>query len=311
MKATNVAPVTRFRRLKRVNMTSTDLFGSDDSDAEDNKKIVLSKRNISSDNLFGDDSDEDAVADNNNKAATPSSKNTLFGSDSENDSTEEHTLSSQKYLKRSSKPEIKVLVDSDPSKYHGLDDIFGESPEKEEIIAKGFLDLQFSKSAKLLPDSVSYVLKVPSFLSTQGPNDVNVNNKFVIKCKWADVDPNKIESNARFIKWSDGTFSLIVGGMVFDASGSDISNGYIYSLQKSQLKGEELASSEHLNSLECVSECSQRIILHSGDGTSAAHSVLASTITSKYNVTKSIENIGWYYWSRCSIHCSFYLSLLF
>jgi Leo1-like protein len=296
--------------VTKVGMSSTlstaDLFGSDDSEAEDGIKLTAPRKAKSSDNLFGDDSDEDSI-DSVANNVTPSRINALFGSDSENESNEDITPSSQKSPKRPLKSENvrvdntdnEVPVDStDPSKYHALDDIFGESAEKEEVIVKGFLDLEFYKSAKLHPDTVSYVLKVPNFLSTQGPNDSNIENKFVIKCKWGNGTHTKIDSNARFIKWSDGTFSLIVGGMVFDASGSDISNGYIYSLQKSQLKGEESGPSEHLNSLECVSECTQRIILHSGDGTSAAHSVLASTIASKYNVSKSIENIGWLYRER-------------
>lgn len=263
------------------------------------------------DSLFGSDSEDDVSMQSNDDArekyespGISKSENTkenhsirydkavtvndqLFGSDDDSDidSRVEATSLDKSRMDSSSAMETKA----------DLDEIFGESMTFDENFSKTKSYLNFTPRLALEPNSISCIIKVPGFLAMQGLDELKRDNKFSVKCKKSTGNNDVVESNAKYVKWSDGSFSVIVGGMVFDASESDIFNGYIYSVQKTKIS--EVSDNNHegnnLNSLECLADCSKRITLHT-DGSGAAHSILASTIATKYNSSKSIENIGWF-----------------
>jgi RNA polymerase-associated protein LEO1 len=95
-----------------------------------------------------------------------------------------------------------------------------------------------------------------------------------------------MESNARMVRWSDGSLQLMVGQEVFDVEQTvhkdGVMNQYLYEQQTDQ--GGDTA-------LQCASKLHGRLAFKPSSLTSAAHRELATRIRSKHMRTKKVREI--------------------
>jgi RNA polymerase-associated protein LEO1 len=197
--------------------------------------------------LFGSDSEDDEVNDNKSKNTT---MNDIFGeSDSNN---EEEALESQNNTTTVSNedgPSMRDIfgdMDDDndntfPDKKNGeLDDIFGSNNKDEENNLPIQSYIFIPKIPKFNEDDSHIILRMPNFMKIKAnPYDPKTYNpqRELESCghascvvRWRYVLDNdgmqildengrpKMESNAKLVKFSDGTYQVIVGQDVYDAS---------------------------------------------------------------------------------------------
>lgn len=196
--------------------------------SDDNEDIF---GNVSSD----DEDDQDDVQQTNiipNQKLVPKGEDLrskiLVDSDEDGGNDDVEALSdAESEMFDESKHDPQSSVDRDED---NLDRILGKEgklvmSKKERSISTLFM----GHSMKLpSPDSTFYV-KTPKFLKIQPkPYDARSNNpedereKFdsasaVVRWKYDPADSEKMLSNARLLRWDDGTFQLVVGSTVFNA----------------------------------------------------------------------------------------------
>ena len=121
-------------------------------------------------------------------------------------------------------------------------------------------------------------------------------SKSVIRWKYRDNDKGELErdeggnpimeSNARMVRWSDGSMQLMVGAEVFDVEATlhkdGVLNQYLFNQQTDQ-DGDTV--------LQCSSKLHGRLSFKPSSLTSAAHRELATRIRSKHMRTKKVQEI--------------------
>ncbi len=148
-------------------------------------------------------------------------------------------------------PEI-LRVDPDSDKVD-LDELFGESFDdsdapKEPEVANLTAHLRIPHVAHQKPEEITFSIRTPNFLKFQPKEyssdsfDAAVERKSfdaaqaIVRWRHRRDNSGRIErasdgsivreSNARLVKWSDGTYQIVVGDQVFNTSLAAIDNTY-------------------------------------------------------------------------------------
>lgn len=217
-----------------------ELFGPEEEESEmivEQKQdpAVSSAATAEVDDLFGSDNDDDANADthadtNNPEAAAKDEQEELFGSDDDNENKDrDNGNNSPSDAKREAED---------------LDGLFGSDDEAAaapavKVRTQSELSLPVLKKT-LQPGGFVVAATMPSFVKIQAhpyvpgeiPEEEEVEQFMgaIDMVRWRfkrDEVTGSIlcdssgkpmrESNARMVKWSDGSFQLVVGSTVFDA----------------------------------------------------------------------------------------------
>ena len=180
--------------------------------------------------LFGSDS-EDENPTPSAGTQQPLSSNVVMSSDSENDfdkSAQAERDSNTKTVYNSEK----LFGSSDED--DEIDQFGEEQPEETEVeriierpISASIPNLNVSKNSENL-----FLIKLPSLLTIQSspfdatdldqdPANLSVLNTTI---RWRHQTKQEPESNARLVRWSDNSYSLLVGDEFFDVGITDITS---------------------------------------------------------------------------------------
>jgi len=101
-----------------------------------------------------------------------------------------------------------------------------------------------------------------------------------------------LESNARLVQWSDGTYQMVVGELVFDARLNAAENGFVYNQQKSLAHTEIPIPADEVKEeicLECIGAVHNRMVLKPVSLKSDVHARISVKISNKHATTKKVQ----------------------
>ncbi|KAK9761153.1 Paf1 complex component, partial [Basidiobolus ranarum] len=229
------------RETNRKKSLATDLFGSSEEEEEPRKR---SESNL--DDIFGSDPESEAEEKNSRKSRTD--LDGMFGSEPEDEDFSN---------KEKGKSKLEEMFGSEPEDDN--EPARGQSPkgskryrEAEEAVER----ITFECQLQHIPhptseDSKHYLARLPNFMNTElkafdpdtyeedqqeGTEEeraqkIKLQVENTIRWRYAKDANNEIvkESNAKFVKWSDGTLSLLLGEELFDINtkSMDHDNQYV------------------------------------------------------------------------------------
>lgn len=262
-----------------------DLFGDDDDDVEEKEEVIESSSSAPPAQarkslLEGDDNDDDD----------------LFG---ESDDKE---------------------LESGHAKEKGdLDDLFGAEEAQGDVKInrknKSNRTLGLLPKKNISPSANNVILRTPNFLKFQmqqydsashDPEEEKslFGDAIAALVRWRPkvdesgtvvCDPDGkavLESNARLIQWSDGTYQLVVGELVFDARLNASENGFVYHQQKSLAHPEIPRPADEVKEemcLECAGAVHNRMVLKPVSLKSDVHARISVKISNKHATTKKVQ----------------------
>jgi len=93
-----------------------------------------------------------------------------------------------------------------------------------------------------------------------------------------------MESNARLVKWSDGTYQVLVGRDTFEGRTANLQHNYIFSKEKNTVVEQSDASQTErsITCLDAVCKLKQRLTIQPSSLNSASHAKIAQTIMDKF-----------------------------
>ena len=216
-------------------VSATDEIGGQDEKNNEPKSVK---------DIFGSDSESEDETENNivtvtenGELATSNSMKSIFGEDSDTDSDHEGRDKKENLVKEED-ADIKKEIKSESTMdfmYEGEDDQ-GSVSKLKSTHAK----LCIPETRKISSEAVAFSLKLPNFLKLQTkPYDKQLHSEetetslfhgatSMIRWRYKlnkdgniEVDEKGLpvrESNTRLVKWSDGSYQLIVGQEEFDSS---------------------------------------------------------------------------------------------
>lgn len=224
------------------NSDMEELFGSD-SDKESDKEEKPKTKTDEMEELFGEESEDDTtqkkspdgdLSPKEIEKMKSSEKNDVFGSD--DDEEEEVDITSR--LAHSSRPEYNDVFGSDDDDEDGGGTSFMDTAK--EVAKKPEHSILSIPETKRLPDESNMILKMPKFVQIQtapfsketfDPESERAQYSTATSMlRWRykrdaageiERDANGVpvrESNSRLVKYSDGSFQLIVGEEIFDCN---------------------------------------------------------------------------------------------
>mmetsp|Transcript_21059 Transcript_21059/g.30418 ORF Transcript_21059/g.30418 Transcript_21059/m.30418 type:complete len:503 (+) Transcript_21059:28-1536(+) len=215
--------------------------------------------------LFGsdDDSSEDSPV---NKPEEDTTMKDLFGDDDDDDDSKENEDQSNPQPQSSPEPQVPTREQTIEKEKSEMDELFGSDDEggthattlvtRPEYSAPSHSTLCITKNRRM-SDDPQILLRTPNFLKIQSTafdpatyngdleNELFPQATSVIRWRYktnslgekiigADGKPIR-ESNARLVKWSDGSYQLVVGDEVFNAGVLPQTDSFIYAHRKSVL----------------------------------------------------------------------------
>eukprot|EP01041_Mallomonas_annulata_P011858 gene11858-24850_t len=241
-----------------------------------------------SDGLFGDDSDNEKNESNVNNLAKPANV-------------------PSRELPKKGRNELDEIFGSD-------DDGLGPLGSQEEISKQ--VNVKSTSSSKLYlprapripPENLTMVLKMPKFVKMEtepfyadkydaeseqrqfGDVTAVIRWRYKIDHTGEPIKDNDgkpvMESNARLVKWSDGSYQILVGDDTFEGRVAKQSNTYTYSRELSippPNESEDLEmQSPQISCLECICNVQNRLTIQPSSLDSASHARIAASIGVKY-----------------------------
>ena len=242
------------KELEESEGLDEDLFGSSDDDDEkeeekgekegegkDNASLEEGKLDVKSTPMAEDTAKGDEMADED-----------LFGSDSDADDDSDQKLKEET---QEEKDEV-VANKREPQRMELIEDPLDIFDVKEEVLHGNYNNFIRIEHEEFDP-------------STYDPGMQDQKGQFVVRWKKASDkggEGSQVESNARLVKWSDGSMTLKVGDEHLDISTHDVSsdNLFIYARHSGFLKG--------------VQACPKRIAFRPLSTKSKAHAMLSKGV---------------------------------
>mmetsp|Transcript_70938 Transcript_70938/g.139324 ORF Transcript_70938/g.139324 Transcript_70938/m.139324 type:complete len:571 (+) Transcript_70938:3-1715(+) len=277
-----------------------ELLGSD-SDGE-----VMEKKKGELNELLGSD-DESVVEKKNDK----SDINDLLGDSDDEDDYPSEKKDDQKHI------DDYFAKDESDGKVDELEQILGKAetkPAAKEMKAKTRSKVLMHPTYKVPATDSAMFVRTPNFIKIQPAeynqslyeadserkvfegstavvrwrNKLDANGEIVIG---ADGKPVR-ESNARLLRWSDGTVQLVVGDAIFQCKNLDVDNCYIYEQQAVQVIPEDQVESVTAsdNVLECVGSVQKRLVLQPLSLDSESHARMSMKISEKFKKESKIRD---------------------
>ncbi|KAL1923728.1 uncharacterized protein VTP21DRAFT_8708 [Calcarisporiella thermophila] len=240
----------------------SNLFGSEDSDVEDGAPApadAASFENSKSNDLFeGKENEDDASA----KHAERKLRDDLFGSDDEDEKEDEDDMMERRREKEKERFQYPMEDEEDMSE---------EEQEEEKV---GYIEMVDGKPPRSSEDKY-YFCKLPKFLYTEtAPFDSDAYEpyepeeeerissasqriKLLVEntIRWRermDENGNMVkQSNARFVRWSDGSTSLLLGDELFQVTTAETTKNdhlFLASVRRAnaQILGTDVALTHHM-----------------------------------------------------------------
>lgn len=293
-------------------MNNHDLFGSDDEEEEnivDNASKTISdnpnQQKIDINALFDDSDDNDDNDDIRKTVAT--TNNTNINDDDDFDDHNVVISSSGRKIVEDDDDFDDIDPNEERQKNHE------EIEQKEESMTQSEdpfgiklkqripIDIELPETNKIASNKFCCIAHVPKFLKFQ-ENEFNpdvydakaeeatfgINStsavirwKFVIdqdtnEIKLDDNDQRIRESNAKLLKWSDGSYDIVVGNAIFHGKLKDLEKSFMYSSYPGN------------SSFECIGTLSNRMVIQAS-AKSMAHASVAQKVLGKYKKANRYE----------------------
>lgn len=213
---------------KIISNNVTNLLGDD---SEDDMSVEKVPNSGFSGTLLGDSSDEERVQ-------LSEKKEDVFGTDDDEESHHRETAPIKNHADPTNKKQTrakakKPVIENSDDEFTKLRSISAHKPKEKPALQ--LVEMTLPHSHQIPPGYESILLRLPNFLgidSTPFSADEyrrprNSLETVVIRCKKDSKSNNGLLSNAKLLKWDDGTYQLIVADQVFDAKVNNFSNSYV------------------------------------------------------------------------------------
>eukprot|EP01039_Chlorochromonas_danica_P009122 gene9121-10071_t len=244
------------------------------------------------DDLFGSD-DEDKVEDGDEGGSTPpppSSSSPAQGQDDDNkdDNKDDDDINGAR-------------VRSDE-----VDKIFADDEDKADLLSTNTPTATTTKNIALFPatrlpeKNKTIFFRTPNFVKIQSQEfryekhaSDQERKQFdgaTAVIRWKRVQQegggSRLASNARLLKWSDGSYQLVVGNAVFQAKLHPAENCFAFEAQKLQsVDGEGTAQG---SCLECIGAVPSRMVVQPSSLDSETHNIMSVQISERHRKEKRI-----------------------